>query len=167
MLSLLSFLFSACGTGDQTFSAKDDTVLLEQGNATIEWSPGELVVVDVEQNITFSGILTVTAAGEHNLTIEKVDITDSNDGVFYIDVESTQDIVLMPGTSRDFVVIVLVDDDELHQGEVRVRSNDADNRSVFVPICTFPVGYEGDLHCAVDEVVEDTGASGEDDTAGE
>lgn len=157
MLSLLSVLFSACTTADHTFSAKDDAVILEQGSATIEWSPGELVVIDVEANITFAGILTVTAVGDNNLTIEQVDITNSDSGVFYIDVESTQDIVLMPDSSREFVVIVSVLDNELHQGEVRIRSNDADNRSVFVPICTFPVGYEGELACATDDVVEDTG----------
>lgn len=103
--------------------------------------------------------------GDNNLVIDKVDITNSANGIFYIDTSSTQDITLAPDSQpRDFVVIVLTPDEELYQGEVRVKSNDADILDLRIPICTFPVGYEGETSCSSGETSEEDTAEETEDT---
>lgn len=128
----------------------------------MEYSPTELTITDVEPEITNSGVITVTSVGENALVIDKVDITDSADGIFYIDTSSTKDITLAAGSSRDFVVIVVTPDDAIYQGEARIKSNDADNLDLRIPICTFPSGYEGEKSCAALMNQDD-----QDDTASE
>ena len=156
---MLTFLFIACVTGDQTFGAVNEVTGQDQGLAKLEYQPSEIIFTDVDVDFLSSGTLTISSVGDGALSIDKVDITNSADGAFYMDEASTEDLSLLPEISRDFIVTVLMETADVYLGELRVRSNDEDYRDLRIPLCAFPSGYEGDITCGAEEEVaeEDSG----------
>ena len=153
---MLTFFFIACTQGDQTFGAVNEVTGQNQGTAQLEYSPAEIIFSDVEVEFLSSGSLTIQSIGDGALAIDKVDITNSADGAFYMDEASTENLSLQPEITRDFVVTILMETAAVHIGELRIRSNDEDHRDVRIPLCAFPLGYEGELICA-EESTENTG----------
>ena len=150
---MLTFLLIACTQGDQSFGAVNEVTGQDQGTALLEYSPAEIIFTDVELDFLGSGTLTITSIGDGALSIDKVDITNSADGAFYMDEASTENLSLQPEISRDFVVTILMETAATHIGELRIRSNDEAHRDVRIPLCAFPAGYEGEQVCPE----EDTG----------
>lgn len=90
---------------------------------------------------TINETLTVSSIGENPLTIDRIDITNSGDGLFYM--EEQLDIVLDVDTSLDVLVIASGLQEELTEprwGELRIRSNDQDNSDLRIPLCAYPTG---------------------------
>ena len=167
-LPLIGLLLTSmgCKSADQSFSAQNQDIYTDSGFAEISVTPTELVFTEVADGITYSLSFTVESIGENALQIDKVDITNSANGVFYIDTSATQDITLETGVSRDFIVIAQAVTADTYLGEARIRSNDASHGDIRIPLCTFPVGFTGELRCVEEvvdtgiEQVEDTGTAG-------
>ena len=153
---MLAWIFIACGQGDQTFGAVKEVSGQDQGIAMMTIEPSEILFQEVEVGISTGEYLVITSVGDGALTIDSVDITNSVDGAFYLGTSSSEDLSLEPGISREIVATVTIQTDEVHIGEMRVRSNDEDNRDVRIPLCAFPKGYQGDIACPADEE-EDSG----------
>lgn len=155
---LITFLF-ACNSADQSFSAKDQNIYADDGYADLTYAPQELVFADMEPLITYSLSLTVESTGEATLQIDKVDITNSAEGIFYIDTSSTEDVNLTPEVSREFIVIAQAQEEgATYFGEARIRSNVSSASDIRIPLCGFPAGYEGELTCSEDDTSTDTAA---------
>ncbi len=157
----------ACNTADQGFSAQSQDIYADGGYAELTVSPGEVVFSEMEDGITYSTGFTVESIGETTLQIDKVDITNSAEGVFYVDTSATEDVNLDPGVSREFIVIAQATTADVYVGEARIRSNDAANRDLRVPLCAFPMGYEGELTCSEDTEEVDTASDEGNDTGAE
>ena len=158
-----------CNSADQSFSAKNNDIYGDGGYADLTYSPEEIVFSDMEVLVTYSTELTVESTGDSTLKIDKVDITNSADGVFYIDTSNTEDVNLSPGVAREFIVIAQFQEEGVYYGEARIRSNVASASDIRIPLCAFPAGYEGELTCT-EPVQEDTSTpedSGTNDTATE
>ena len=153
---MLAWIFIACGQGDQTFGAVKEVSGQDQGTAMMTIDPLEILFQEVEVGILSSGSLVITSVGDGTLAIDSVDITNSVDGAFYMDTSSAEDLSLEAGISREIIATVTMQTAEAHIGEMRVRSNDEDNRDVRIPLCAFPVGYDGEIACPTDEA-EDSG----------
>ena len=150
--------FIACDTADQSFSAQSQDIYADGGFAGLSWSPNELVFEELTEGITYSLEINIVSTGENTLKIDKVDITNSSEGVFYIDTSATEDVYLDPEVDRNFIVIAQTQTSGVFLGEARIRSNDAENRDVRIPLCGFPVDYEGELSCSsLMEETMDTG----------
>ena len=159
--------FFACNTGDLGFSSTNDDIVMQQGDALMEWSPQEIIISDMEVGVTYSGIITITSVGENTLQIDKVDVTDSANGIFYMDTSITEDLSLSAGVSREVILIAQIEEANTYVGEVRIRSNYIHDTDVRIPVCAFPMGYEGELICGDSEEVVDTGSeadTGSEDT---
>lgn len=157
VISLLITCLLACNSADQSFSAKDQDIYADDGYADLTYTPQELVFTEMEPLITYSLSLTVESTGEATLQIDKVDITNSAEGVFYIDTSATEDVYLAPEVSRDFIVIAQSQEEgATYFGEARIRSNVASADDIRIPLCGFPVGYEGPLTCSEQDEVTDT-----------
>ena len=139
---------TACSPTNQTFSKTGDTVYGGDGFSEIAWSPAELVFTEMDLGFTYSMEITVSSNGESALLIDKADITNSADGVFYINTAETEDVTLSPGTERSFIVIAQATENGVYLGEARIKSNDSVNRDVRIPLCSFPIGYEGETTCS-------------------
>ena len=145
-LVLFSFII-ACNRADQSFSATNTDIIGDQGTISMEWSPSELVFMDMEPGFTYSGTIIVTSTGENVLQISKVDVTNSADGIFYTDTSSNTDITLGTDVSRDFIITAQINDNNAYIGEARIKGNDPSHRDVRIPLCAFPKDYQGDLAC--------------------
>ncbi len=154
----------ACNTADQGFSAQSQDIYADGGYAELTVAPNEVVFSEMEDGITYSMGFTVESVGETTLQIDKVDITNSAEGVFYIDTSATEDVNLDPGVSREFIVIAQATTAGIYVGEARIRSNDSGNRDLRVPLCAFPLGYEGELTCSEDTDTVDTASEEDNDT---
>jgi hypothetical protein len=157
LISLLITSFIACNSADQSFSAKDQNIYAEDGYADLTYTPQEIVFTDMEPLITYSLSFTVESTGDATLQIDKVDITDSADGIFYVDTSATEDINLSPGVTRDFIVIAQSQEEGAsYFGEARIRNNVSSASDIRIPLCGFPLGYDGALTCADNEETTDT-----------
>lgn len=158
IFNLLLFSLLGCHTADLGFSATDDDIVMQQGEALMEWSPSTIVISDMEVGITYSGIITITSVGENTLQIDKVDVTDSANGVFYMDTSATEDLSLASGVPREIILIAQIEEANTYTGEVRIRSNFINDTDVRIPVCAFPLGYEGELLCGDESASTDTGS---------
>ena len=154
---MLHLLFIACTQGEQTFGAVNETIGQDQGLAKLEYSPEYIIFSDVTLNILSSQKLTVRSVGDGALMIDKVDISNAANESFYMDESSTEDLSLLPDVTRDFDVTVTLKTNDAQYGELRIRSNDEDNRDVRVPLCAFPAGFEGNQACGNETDTGDTG----------
>ena len=153
--SLLITSLFACNSADQSFSAKDQNIYADDGYADLAYAPQEIVFTDMEPLITYSLSLTVESTGDATLLIDKVDITNSAEGIFYIDTSATEDVNLTPEVSREFIVIAQAQEEgATYFGEARIRSNVASASDIRIPLCGFPVGYEGALTCTEDDTTD-------------
>ncbi len=159
MVNIWLTLVFACKTADQGFTTQTQDIYGDGGFASLSWGPDELVFEEITEGITYSLEINIQSTGDNTLKIDKVDITDSADGVFYVDTSATEDIYLDPGVDRDFIVIAQTTTAGVFLGEVRIKSNDSENRDVRIPLCGFPVEYEGERTCSslLDETT-DTGS---------
>lgn len=166
----IALLLTACSPTNQTFSKTNDTVYGADGFAEITWSPNEIVFTEMEPMITYSQEFLVTSTGDSALMIDKVDITNSAEGVFYVDTSETQDVNLAPEVERAFIVIAQATETGVYLGEARIKSNDAVNRDVRIPLCGFPVGYDGTTTCDslmdLDDTASDPTDTGEQTDTG-
>ena len=159
LVSLLITSLIACNSADQSFSAKDQNIYAEDGYADLTYSPQEIVFADMEPLITYSLSFTVESTGDATLQIDKVDITDSSNGIFYVDTSATEDVNLSPGVTREFIVIAQSQEEGAsYYGEARIRSNVSSSSDIRIPLCGFPIGYEGALTCGENEENTDTGS---------
>ncbi len=168
MLSLFIVSQIACNSADQGFSAQATDIYTDNGYASFEVTPQVIIFTEMEDGITYSSGFTVESTGDAMLQIDKVDITNSAEGVFYIDTSTTEDVNLDPGVSREFFVIAQAVTAGVYVGEARIKSNDSSNRDMRIPICAYPLGYEGALTCGDETDTAETVDTGDDtDTATE
>ena len=159
LVSLLITSFIACNSADQSFSAKDQNIYAEDGYADLTYTPQEIIFTEMELLITYSLGFTVESTGDATLQIDKVDITDSANGIFYVDTSATEDINLSPGVTREFIVIAQAQEEGVsYYGEARIRSNVSSASDIRIPLCGFPIGYDGALTCVENEASTDTGS---------
>lgn len=152
-LFLIGFLVLGCKP-DHGFSPSDGDVDNVEGNGAIELSPESIVFTDMEVGATYSDYLKATSTGENNLEIEEIRILNSGGGVFYM--EEKEDLVLAPGTSKEFTITATLAEATLAEGSLRIKSNDLDMPVIEYALQAVPLG--GDPQDTGDEQHEDTGA---------
>jgi len=142
-LALLVAILAGCG-GDQGFTHADDKGTDEQGVGMLEVIPTEVVFTDLnwEKGVASSQSIKITNVGDNNLKLYDVGITDSGDGVFYM--EDFTESQLAPGMSAEFSVVATLTTFAAATGEARVVCSDADNHDYRLPLSAFPIGWKGD-----------------------
>ena len=136
MFLLTSLL--GCTAGETEFSDADVETNPADGTGEMAYSPAEFVFTDVEIGVTYNQELTIQSIGEANLAIYLVGLSESADGIFYMEI--AEDIILAPGTERSFPVTVTMDEANIAEGEIRISSNDSEDMELRLPITAYPVG---------------------------
>ena len=136
-------LMLACG-GEQQFSNNDVDGVGEQGVAEMSYSPTEFTFTDLnwEDGVSVSAEIVIVNSGDNNLSLSVVDISDSGGGAFYTTEETN--IILQPESDRTFTVVATLYEFASAEGEMRVKSNDADYLDLRIPLTAFPLGWTGD-----------------------
>ena len=101
----------------------------------------EFEVEDFET--TINDTLTVSSIGENPLEISRIDITNSGEGIFYIEETQYVNLSLDPESTVDVLVIVSglqQEPTEAIWGELRIRSNDEETSDLRIPLCAYPTG---------------------------
>ena len=141
----LFFLLLGC---DANSDLKYNEASSEQENT--EDLPGVLDVSHTQMNFevedfatTINDTLTVSSIGESPLEINRIDITNSGEGIFYIEETEYVNLSLDPEASIDVLVIVSGLQEEPREaiwGELRIRSNDEETSDLRIPLCAYPTG---------------------------
>ena len=147
----------SCTGGETGFGKHADGYTAAQGAGQITWSPTELLFIDLEPGGSgVSQTLTITSSGDNNLMVDRIDITSSGGGVFYMEEES--DLTLAPEREKEIIVVATLPESGTDSmGELRIVSNDADHRDIRVPLCGYPVGYMDELICTPNDYSSDSG----------
>lgn len=159
---LLMALLAACQT-DTSFNNNTEDVTDVQGKGDMELSAFELTWENMDLGQAESQTLLIKSIGELNLVLYEARIISTGNGAFYI--EETEDKVIAPGTTYELVVVANVDNDNLREGTLRLKTNDLDYSEVLIPLLgsTSEVGGEdtgADDTGADDTGTEDTGDAG-------
>jgi hypothetical protein len=152
--TLLLVLGSACG-GDTNFTTKQADVSTQEGSGALSLDTTEIVWTGLTVGIANSTGITVESAGETNLMVYSYEVTNSDGDQFFA--EDVEELELAPGSSRTLTVGVALSADEMAEGEVQIKTNDANNLDVRIPLYAYPEGYVFDTG----DTAGDTGTGGD------
>ncbi len=154
---MLVHLFLLACTPDTGFNNKTTDPGNVEGNGVMELSETELSWTEVSIGEANSQVLYVRSIGTLNLVLYEARLISTGNGAFYI--EDTEEKVIAPGSAYELVVVANVDNDNLRQGTLRLKTNDLDQKEVLVPLSATTGDGE-------DTGLDDTGAddTGTDDT---
>ena len=146
----------ACTGQNNTFSSKgDDNSTLDQGVGQLTLSPEILIITDIQAGIAQAGQLTLSSTGDNTLRIDSISLSNAGGGVFYV--EERSNLNLSPGQETTVDVVANFVGSGFAEGEVRVRSNDADNRDLRIPVCGVTADYTEQYSCGEENPTTDTG----------
>lgn len=152
LLGLLPLLLVACG-GETNFSKSTEEGSNEQGVGEMSVSTTVMVFTDVlwdpKTPVSSGQTFLITNIGDNNLAISTLDIADSGGGVFFT--EEQDDLIIAPEGEKEITVVATLTAFEPGYGELRIKSNDGNNRDLRLPLCAFPKDYVGDMACGEDE----------------
>ena len=155
LLSLCTLLSVACTSQNSTFSSKgDDNTTLDQGVGQLSYSPDTLLITDVQIGFAKAGTLTITSSGDNTLRIDSISLSNAGEGVFYV--EERSDLSLAPEQSTTVDVVANFENTGFVEGELRIRSNDADYRDLRIPVCAVTEDYTAPYSCGSDTPSPDT-----------
>jgi hypothetical protein len=138
-MGALVLALTACSGGDASFSKDNNENTDVGGTGELGLYPeGGLVWEAVAPNLPCSQYMRIDSLAVQELIIDKIDITSSGGGVFTLP-ESHADIVLPQGESYEFRVQATITELVAAEGELRIRSNDAEVVDLRVTLSAFPV----------------------------
>ncbi len=138
----LSLLLAGCNNGDTGFTNKDGTPTPVSGEAVMEVSATELAWVDMEIGQTYSQQFTISSVGEVDLQVDEARILVGGD-VFYLPEVWKSDQIIAKGDSVTMTLTASLSEDEMREGSMRIKSNDATTVEMMVPLTATPLGWSG------------------------
>jgi hypothetical protein len=145
---------TACNYQDSSFSKNGENNTIDQGAGMISWSPSSLLITDVPIGTAKSGLITLTSVGDNNLSIQGIALSSSGDGVFYT--SERTDLTLAPEQSVEVEVVAAFESAMFAIGELRVRTNDANNLDLRIPLCAVSEDYTEPYECEEESQSSDT-----------
>jgi len=103
-----------------------------QGAGDVEISATELVWTDLNIGEVTGQTLYIHSIGELNLVLYEARLISTGNGAFYI--EETEDKVIAPGVSYELLVVANVDNDNVRQGTLRLKTNDIDALEMLIEL---------------------------------
>ncbi|HNC94532.1 MAG TPA: hypothetical protein PKY30_05415 [Myxococcota bacterium] len=109
-----------------------------EGDPVLSWTPEELIIKDCPLNEARSGSVEISNTGDAALSIYAIELI-GNDDIFFF--EKREDLEFAPGVSDSYAVAATLTTNEPAEAQLRVTSNDLENRDLRVLIHAWPVGY--------------------------
>src|SRR3954469_16627931 len=132
-MGLLSLaLLVGCQPQDTGLGTKNGNEEVGSGNGKLEVDPTELFFLDCALTFSNGKPVTVTSTGDADLKITQVRIVsnakqtnpaDGTDPNVFCFQETTDDITLAPGATKDFIVNATLYEDLPADGELRILNN--------------------------------------------
>ena len=135
---MLLIVILACGQPDTTFagSGGDDDPSGLDGTATASITPAELVWTGVDVGYSSELQLTIASVGDGDLTVYDLSLLNDTTESFVFD--RVEDLTLAPGESESFDVTCDLESAITAEATIRVRTNDATQTEVSVPLTCSP-----------------------------
>ena len=128
-----------CGNNNTNFTQNDADPTTGGGNPIMELSDTNFNFPDLEVGILGSQTLIITSAGDSTLEISKVRLSNSVDQQFYI--QEYEVFTLEPQSTKEIVITVTMLEEGAIEGELQIRSNDADYRDFRIPLYAYTEGF--------------------------
>lgn len=109
------------------------------GNPVLELSAERLEFPNVEVGIVGSQTLIMTSSGDSPLEISRIRLTNSVEEQFYI--QEYDLFTLDPESTKEIVVTVTLTEESMIEGELQIRSNDAEFRDFRIPLVAYSNGF--------------------------
>jgi hypothetical protein len=138
----LSLILAGCNNGDTGFTNKDGAPTPVSGDAVMEVSATELAWIDMEVGQTYSKQFTLTSVGEIDLQLKEARILVGGD-VFYLPEVWKNDQIITKGDSVTMTLTASLTKEELREGSMRIKSNDATTVELMIPLSAAPLGWSG------------------------
>jgi hypothetical protein len=138
----LSLLLAGCTNGDTGFTNKDGSPTPVSGEAAMEVSATELAWIDMEVGQTYSKQFTISSVGEVDLQLDEARILVGGD-VFYLPEVWKSDQIITKGDSITMTLTASLSEEEMREGSMRIKSNDATTVEMIVPLTATPLGWSG------------------------
>lgn len=139
LASTLLTLGIACGPQDTGLGIAPQDQDIVTGSGGIQVDPPALLIADVQQGYSRSGDFTVTSVGDGNLLMYELRIVaDAANAFAFIELE---DVALAPGVSVTYTVAAQIVGTEPVDGQLRIRTNDAENASYILNLRATPEGW--------------------------
>jgi hypothetical protein len=127
----LSLILAGCNNGDTGFTNKDGAPTPVSGDAVMEVSATELAWIDMDVGQTYSKQFTLTSVGE------------IGGAVFYLPEVRKNDQIITKGDSVTMTLTASLTKEELREGSMRIKSNDATTVELMIPLSAAPLGWSG------------------------
>ena len=143
---ILALVLAGCGNDTGLGNGNETTLTAPSGVATMELSAVSFTWDALAVGYSSSQDLVITSVGDGDLELNELKIvTDPDDAFFFDEVE---DVVLQPGQTVTYAVVADMDAgwslDAFAQGQLRIRTNDAECITAMIPLLAYPEGYTGE-----------------------
>ena len=128
-----------CGDNTTNFTQNNPDPTTGGGNPLLSLSEESLTFPDLEVGILGSQTLVVTSIGDSPLEISRIRLTNSASEQFYI--QEYDVFTLDPESTKEIIVTVTLAEEGEVEGELQIRSNDADSRDLRIPLYGYSTGF--------------------------
>ena len=135
MLLMAAMACTPTSTGLGTVSKVSEGV---EGDPLLVWTPTELIIQDCPLNEARSGSVEISNTGTAALSIYAIELIGDDD-IFYF--EKREDLEFATGVSDSYAVAATLTTNEPAEAQLRVTSNDQENRDLRITVHAWPVGY--------------------------
>lgn len=130
---------TACSAGgDFGFNQNGDPITDPDGTAAMELSATEFHFEDVMVRQAQSEVLVVTSTGDIALEIDEGIITGADRTQFYTNEAENAGIVLDPGSSHEFVIVVDAEESRVVEASFHLDTNASPQPTVDIPLTGTP-----------------------------
>ena len=130
----------ACADSESSFHIDPPQVTEINGEISITFDMTQVLFEDLALGTITSTTLTATSTGDINATIYGGSLLVNPNNTFYIQEESMEDIVLIPGDSVPLTITASMDDAGIAEGVIRFSTNATEQALIDIDLLAWTEG---------------------------
>jgi hypothetical protein len=130
----------ACADSESSFHIDPPQVTQISGEISISFDMTQVLFEDLALGTITSTTLTATSTGDINATIYGGSLLLNPNNTFYIQEESMEDIILIPGDSVPLTITASMDDAGIAEGMIRFSTNATEQALIDIDLLAWTEG---------------------------
>ena len=130
----------ACADSESSFHIDPPQVTEINGEISITFDMTQVLFEDLALGTITSTTLTATSTGDINATIYGGSLLLNPNNTFYIQEESMEDIILIPGDSVPLTITASMDDAGIAEGMIRFSTNATEQALIDIDLLAWTEG---------------------------
>ena len=131
---------TACADSESSFHIDPPQVTEINGEISIAFDMTQVLFEDLALGTITSTTLTATSTGDINATIYGGSLLVNPNNTFYIQEESMEDLVLIPGDSVPLTITASMDDAGIAEGVIRFSTNATEQALIDIDLLAWTEG---------------------------